>query len=321
MAYCDFVIKYTDDQQELLRRILYSVVIKRLKFKKPTIIFLGGGSGEGKSWSSLRLQELLFEIQGLSLKDYIEVTNVYTPIQYPKKLDTLLFNKEYKKANIICMHEAREIIKAKHWQSFLTQAIGDVNAMSRQIKRMCIIIISQFIRDITTDIRYTLNFYITVRRPKGCKPRLYINMMWKDDRDLEKPKLRKRKLSGYLVYPNGRYRRFVPQYFEMSKPDKDIIEIFEKQDFEAKAGIIRNKLDRLLKEMAIGLEDTNKKIQAMVDFYIQTPDNLNLIGKRVKGRWKLKPQFRQMHDLNEFEVKQFHDKLNDAMKDRGMMET
>ena len=189
------------------------------------------------------------EIQGLDIMDYVDVMNVYTPLEYSTKLNKILFYKAYKKANIFCIHEARTVVKAKLWHGFLAQAISDINAMSRSIKRICTIIISQFIRDITADTRYTLNLYCKISRPLGKPARLYINVMWKDDRDLEKPKLRKRKLSGYLIYPNGKYQRFIPKYFEMKKPSKAIIELFEKADKEGKTKIIRRKQDEVLKEL------------------------------------------------------------------------
>lgn len=320
--YIDFAIKYdpaTDTQEDLTKRILYALIIKRIKAKKPTVIFMGGDSGEGKSFTSLRVQEILLELQGLSLKDYVEDINVFTPLEYPTKLDKLLFDKTLKKINIICMHEAREVVKAKLWHSFLNQAISDVNAMSRSIKRLCFIVISQFIRDISSDIRYTLNYYVTIHRPINRKPQLSISVMWKDDRDLEKPKLRKRPIRGYLVYPGNKYRLFQPQYLELSKPNKEIIEIFEKRDYESKAKIIRSKVDKLIQEMKSEIQPEDKKVVAMVEWYISNPENLNKIGKRIKKRWRVNDKFKEMHDLTDSEAKEFQQQLNDKMKELEMV--
>ncbi len=276
-------------------------------------------SGEGKSLTSLRFQELLLGLQGLELKDYLEDINVFTPLEYPQKLDNLLFNKDLKKINIICMHEAREIVKAKLWYTFLNQSIGDINAMSRSIKRLCIIVISQFIRDISSDIRYTLNYYMIVRRPKGKPARVYINVLWKDDRDLEKPKLRKRKLSGYLVYPDGVYRRFVPEYLELRKPDKAIVERFEFLDKESKTALIRKKTDKLIKEMQADIGQENIKVDSMVKWYLEHQENLTIIGKKQKGKWIVKKQFKDMHDLSQGETHDFEVKLNKAMREKGIL--
>jgi hypothetical protein len=323
MGVCDFVVDYDpkkDTSEDITERILYSIFICRLKAKKPVVIFMGGDSGEGKSFSALKLQEVLMKMQGLKLQDYLDAVNIYTPLQYGEKVDKLLYDKELKKANILCFHEAREVVKAKNWQSFLSQSVADINAMSRTLKRMCVIIVSQFIRDITNDMRYTLNFYCTVRRPRNKRARLFINVLWKDDRDLEKPKLRKRRLSGYLRLPNGRFKKYVPQYLELSKPSPDIVERFEKSDYDAKASIIRNKLNRLIAEMKADAGEQNNKVTMMVEWYTKNIDNLNLIGKRYRGKWKVKKEVQEMHDLNSDELKMFEIKLNETLKEKGVFE-
>ena len=324
MAMCDFVIQYnpeTDTDEDVAKKILYSIVVKRMKENKPVVIFLGGDSGEGKSWGSLRLQELLMEIQGQKLSDYVEHMNVFTPLEYPKKIDPLLFDKKLKKANIICLHEAREVIKAKLWQSFLTQAISDINAMSRSIKRLTVIIISQFIRDITSDMRYTLNFYMTVSRPRGKKPRLRIQVMWKDDRDLESPKLRKRRLAGYLVYPNKKYKRFIPQYFELNRPSKEITDRFEKLDIESKSSIIKSKINKLLQELEAEVGGESNKVKAIVDWYMKDLNNLRLIGKRSRGKFKVHESFTNIHSLSQYEINQFQDMMTENLKKKGIIAT
>ena len=324
MAFCDFAVKYDpskDTQEQLTERILYSLYVRRMKAKKPVITFISGESGEGKSCAYLRICEILCKIQGLDLKEYLDDVNVYVPIQYPQKIRAILHDKRLKKVNMIGVHEARTLIKAKLWQNFVTQAIGDINAMSRSVKRLAIFIVSQFIRDITTDIRYTLTYYMKVSRPIGSKARLYMNVMWKDDRDLEKPKLRKRKLSGYLVYPNGKYRRFVPQYLQLTLPDKEILQRFEKSDREAKVKILNQKIDKLIKEMSKEMEIEGKKIGSMVDFYAANTDNLKLIGKRRGKKFLVNKDFKEMHDLTPTEARDFQDKLTHKLKDMGVIES
>jgi len=320
MAFCDFAVRYDPDKdtpEDLTKKILYSIWIKPIKGKKPRVVFVGGDSGEGKSYTVLRLQEILLEMQGLKLIDYLKDINVITPLEYTQKFDNLIHDKNLKKINIIAMHEAREVVKAKLWHGFLAQAISDVNAMSRSIKRFLTFIVSQFIRDITTDIRYTLNYYCIVRRPLSKRARLYINVMWKDDRDLEKPKLRKRKLSGYLIDKQNRYRRFVPQYLEVARPSKEVRELFDTIDTEAKRFIIRQKLDRLAREIKADIGEKSNKVSNMVTWYIKHTENIPLIGKQRRGNWRVSRQFKEMHELNEGEVKLFEKSLNDKLKEAG----
>jgi len=324
MAFCDFVVKYDPEKESpdvLTERIIYSIWVGRLRNKKPVIAFIGADSGEGKSLSLLTFEYILLKVQGVDMKEYVNDINIYVPIEYPKKLDAILGlsgTKEekarMKKVNVLGVHEARELVKAKLWYSFLNQTIGDINALSRSIKRLAIFITSQFIRDISTDIRYTLNYYITIKRPKGRRARATIYVLWKDDRDLEKPKLKKRRLSGYIVTPDGRMRHYIPQYLELSEPPKEIVEVFEKNDNEAKQSIIRRKLDRLVKEMEIDIADGNNKIKAMVDFYTKNLNSLNTIGKRRGDKWVLNQDLKSAHDLSDGEVKDFQNKLNEKLK-------
>jgi len=322
----DFAVKHnfeTESQEALTKKILYSLIIRRLKGKKPTVIFMGGDSGEGKSYSALKFQEILLSLQGLDLKDYLEDINVFTPLQYPVKLNRILglekHDKDLKKIRFICMHEARDIVKAKNWHKFLNQAIADVNAMSRSIKRLCFIVVSQFIRDISVDIRYTLTYYITVTRPIGKRARLNISVIWKDDSDLEKPRMRKRRLKGYIIDDKGRRKLITPKYLELGKPDKEVTQRFDKLDFESKAKVIRSKTDKLIQEMKAEFDLENKKVKGMVKWYIENPESLTHIGKRYRGKWKVKPDIKLIHDLTDSEAKDFETKLNEGMKNKGLL--
>lgn len=324
VGHADFIVKYNPDvdtPEDLTKKILYSIWVRRLKFNKPVVIFVGGDSGEGKTLTIVKLQEILCDIQGIEFRSVVKDINVFTPIEYPDKLRALLDDKRLKKVNMIAMHEARDIVKAKMWQSFIATAVADVNAQVRSVKRLCIFIGSQFIRDITNDMRYTLNYYVTVKRLMGGNRKAHarISVLWKDDRDLEKPKLRKRRISGFLVYPDGRYRRYTPKYLEVTKPDKDIVEIVETADREAKVGIIRNKLDRMIKEMRLELEEGDAKIKAMIKFYTGSLERLESIGKRSRGKWRVNKDFEKMHDLSRDEVKKFQDGLNEQIKSMDVL--
>lgn len=319
----DFVVAYNPDEdniQDVTHRIFYSLFIRRIKRKKPAVIFLSGDSGEGKSWAALKIQQVLLGMQGFDLKECLEKVNIYQPLEYGNKLDNLI-KKEPKKLNVLIIHEARELVKAKLWHSFINQTISDINAMSRSLKRLVTIIVSQFIRDISTDIRYTITFYCKVVRLANSPARVYIYKMWKDDRDLENPKLRKRRIWGYLRMPNGRLKRYSPKYFELTPPSEEIIKEFERRDYEAKSYIIRNKLNKLIAEMRKELETDNAKVSAMVEWYTKLhPEQLSQIGKQRKTGFYLAKEVKKMHDLNDDEVKDLQQKITEKLKEGGLIE-
>lgn len=318
----DFLVKFdpaVDTSEDLSKRIIYALFIKPLKEKKPRVLFINGSSGEGKSYAAIRLQEIMMEIQGINILENFENINCFTPIEYPKKLDALLHSSKLKKVNILCLHEARTLIRAKNWNSFLTQAIADVNAMSRSLKRICFMIISQFVRDVTLEIRYTLDYYITMRRDKN-QTKMYISRIWKDDRDLEKPKLRKRKIFGYVVFPSGKRKKIRPNYLIIKKPDKRLTELFDELDTKAKSDIIRRKLNKLVADMEMDLAGGNQKIIDMVSFYMAKPDKLLGIGKMVGDQFRLSKDFKKMHDLSKQENEEFVKMLEQELKKRGAIE-
>jgi len=322
---CDFVVKYNPDvdtQTELSKKILYNILIRnRLLCHKPSIVFISGDSGEGKSYAGLVLQSVLLEAQNLDIKEYINDINVYIPLDYPVKKRALLKDKRLKKVNVLCIHEAREIIKAKLWYNFLNQAIGDINAMSRAIKPLCIIIISQFIRDISADIRYTLNFYCKASRSGTQPTKLRMYVLYKDDHDLEKPKLKKRYLSGYLVLPSGKYRRFTPKHFSLRMPDKEVRNIFDSQDTQAKTKILDKKINKLIDviEKDIGTYE-NVKVKKMIEFYSENLDQIGVIGKRTGTRWRLKKEAVEMHELKKNEAKEFEVEFEKVLIQKGILE-
>jgi hypothetical protein len=317
----DFAVRYdprVDSPEDLTKRVLFSLFVKPIRMKKPRVIFVSGDSGEGKSYSAIRLQEILCELQGIDVVRHFKDMNVFTPLEYPKKLDRILNDRELRKVNIICMHEAREIIKAKDWHSFLTQSIADVNAMSRSIKRICFIIISQFIRDITSDVRYTLNYYVTLKRNRS-ETRMFIQRVWKDDRDLEKPKLRKRRIFGYVIYPDGRRKKYMPEYLLVKKPNSVLLDMFDELDTKAKREIIRRKTNKLIEAMEMDLVGENSKIVGMVKWYVEHPEELNSVGKLRGGRFVLEKKFNEMHDLTNKEKLEFVKGLQRELKEKGII--
>lgn len=321
MPHADFIINFDpekDTENELVERIIYALFISRVRAKKPCIVFMGGDSGEGKSISVLTLMMIMMKLQNIHHPDWLSVCNIHTPLQYPTKIKKLLFDPEYKKLNMVAIHEARNVVKAKQWNTFLTQSIADVNAMSRSVKRMVTFVVSQFIKDIASDIRYTINYYIIAERPKGRMTRLKIFIIWKDDRDLEKPKLRKRRIHGYLRLPDGRLRKYKPLYIELDLPSKEIVEAFDNEDTEAKGLIIKNKLDKILKEIKADIGQPGERVEAIVNYYIEHLDQLSIIGKQSRGKWKLKGQISSMYDFNDLELRIFEEKLNKNLKEKGL---
>lgn len=323
MRRADYYIKYNpekDDALSLFKKILYATIIKRIKFKKPTITHISGKSGEGKSLTVLYIIKLLLEMQGIDVKEYLDDINIHEQAEYPVKLRNLMENDELKKINVLAVHEGREAMEANEWNTLFNRNIAHVNALSRAIKRLAIFIVSQDLKDITKNVRRTLDYQIKIERPlrygKDGNARLRWYVLYIDDRDLENIKLRKRKLRGVLILPNRKYIFHEPSYISIPKVDKEIEEIFDAQDKKSKWDILNRKLEDMEAEVKKKGLDAKKRIDDMVEFYAQNKDaRLRIARENNRKNYKVTKQFKVIHDLKPSEIKEFETKLKKRLEE------
>lgn len=298
--------------------VLKHITINRIEANKPTIIFVTGDSGEGKSYTALKLAQAILRAKGLDLKDYIDDLVIYTPLEYTEKLNKILFDKNYKDVKVLILDEARDIIKAKKWQSYINQAISDINAQSRGVKPIVTIIVSQFIGDIDKDVRRTITYYGAAHRPMKMATRFKLFRVWKDDWDIEAPKLRKRPLKGVIRRSDGRTVK-LKNTFKVLIPEHEVKMRYERSQREAKTKVIKQRMELLLKELQKEFKDEFSKVDSMVDWYVQHPDNLKLIIETKRRKVRLRKEVQQMHDLTSTEAKEFEKRLKEKLVERGLL--
>lgn len=314
--FIDFIVPWSEDPAELGKNIIRNLVVGRLKAKKPCIIFLAGDSGEGKSYTGLKILEIINEYYGVETDVKNQV--IYTPLDYTKKINKLLFDKEFKNYRILMIDEAREALKAQLWYSFVNQALADINAMMRRVKPMAIIVISQFIKDIDVQMRRTLNYYGKCMRPLGKRTRLKLYTIWKDDTDIERPVLRKRPLRGFVI-KNGKYITFKPKFFEITLPSEKVIEEYEAINYEEKSSIIKRKLDLLLRQIQKELGQPYDKVEMLADWYAKHPESIHLVLEKKRGRMQLRKDVRRLHDLTADEAREFERRLMEKLAEAGIL--
>jgi len=327
----DFCIRYNpflgEGEREIVERLLYTLVIKRVRADKPTVWFIGGDSGEGKSSTALTIQDILCNSMGIDLYDVLEYMNIMHPMEYADKLKDLLFSKDkvVKKLRFFCMHEARTIVNAGDWNTKLSKMIANVNAMSRAIKPLCMIIISQFIKDITKTVRYTLTYYSTISRPLN-KPyaNLRIFKLYKDDRDLEKPKIKKRFLQGYFMRakienPNPMNEAHwdrewkILKDIKLHKTRKEVYDKFKDLDVLGKKDQMVKEMDEMSERFKIEAGGENNRIDKVAEHYTQDLQSLSSVSKKVRGQWKINLKVRDMHNLNKKDTVILESKINEIV--------
>lgn len=315
----DYYVKWdeeNEDEYTLFKRIVYALILKRIRYKKPAITHISAKSGEGKSETALYLMNTILEIQDINIIDYMDDINIFNQNEYPSKLKAILTSKLLKKINTLAIHEGREALEANQWHSVFNRNVAHVNAMARAIKRMATFIISQSIMDITKQVRYTLDYQIKLDRPMRSGERGQVRIFWymiyTDDRDLESPKLSKRRVRGIIMTPQGKYVVHRPTYFSIPELPKEKLQKFRELDRKSKEKILLDKLEEM--EHSVNQSKIHDKVALLVKFYKENEmarrDNIMLKGKKyrvVKG-------FAERHNLKPTEVKDFEKRMKESLE-------
>lgn len=320
--YLDFIIDYNEDPAVMGNQILQNITINRLKAHKPCIIFVSGDSGEGKSYAGLKILDVVNNYYGIDTLETLDDSVIYIPTEYLTKLDNCLFWKRNKRLDlenlrVLMIDEAREVVKARLWHTFLNQAIADCNAMSRSVKEIVLIVVSQFIKDIDSAVRYTLTFYAECERPLTGSTRLRLDRVWKNTFDLERPRLCKRPVVGYIDHGKTR-QKFYP-WFEVRKPPKEIYKKYDQNTFNAKSKILRKRIEETLKRLQKEIGHEFDKVQELVKYYMENPGQMKVIRDPRYKKFRLRKEFRDMHDLTNIEVTEFQKLLHEKMAEKGMI--
>lgn len=318
--FIDFSIPYNDDPRVMGKQVLQHITVNRLKAKKPCIIFISGDSGEGKSSLGLKILDAVNDSYGVDTYDTLHDSIVYIPVQYLTKFDNLLHWKKNNRADLKDAHglivdEAREVVNAKDWHTFINRAVASCTNMSRRIKPMVYILISQFITDIDSDMRHTLSFYSECQRPLTGRTRVTFERVWKNTYDLQRPRLCKRPLVGWVVDGDSR-SKFYPK-FEATMPDKKIFNKYDEESYRAKSKILRKRIEETIRKMQkqVNIYD---KVDALVDFYVTHPDQLSTIIDPRYQKFRLRKQFKDMHEITRTEQIEFEKRLQEKLQERGI---
>lgn len=310
----DFFVDWNADQSAMCHDIIRHITLNRNRFKKPVIILFTGDSGEGKSYAALKVMESILP-EGVTLVDVIEKVVAYTPLEYSQTINYVLF--EAKHLNVVLIDEAREVISAQLWHEFINRAISDVNALSRSVKPLVVLVVTQFIKDIDIKIRRTITFYAKCYRPLGGNTRMRLYRIWKDDYDLENPRLRKRPLTGYIK-KDGRYHKFITGDIVLKKPEKEATKIYERLNREKKTRLIRAKLDKILHQLEHEFEGEFKRVEQVAEWYASHRDVLRLILKRSRGKVTVDPEVKVLWNMNPSEFQEFEKRIVNKLSNMNL---
>jgi hypothetical protein len=317
MRIIDFVVPYDKDSKNMGAQICKQLFVNRILAHKPVVILCTGDSGEGKSYTALKILEIVNNYYGINTLEHLEDCIIYTPLEYSRKVKGILHDSRLKKCHCLIMDEARELVSSHLWYSFVNQAIADVNALHRTVKPLVLVVVVQFIRDIDPSTRRTVQYYLNCLRPlDGDHVTAFISRLWKDERDLDNPKIRRRGLRGfyYVDTPTHRqYTKFYPTSLSVTLPQLEVYKQYEKINYERKSEILQRKLETLLFtiEKEMGVKST--KVNSVINYFMEHMELMDLIEKRrsgVNGKIVMKKEFKDMFELSPTDVVDFQKALH-----------
>jgi len=318
MGVTDFIVPYSENAIEMGNEVIRHLTVNRINSNKPVIILLVGGSGEGKSYTGLKIMDVINKWHGIKTSEHLEDQVVYTPLEYADKMDAILHDKDKKKLKVLMIDEAREIVSSALWYSFVNRAIADVNALHRTIKPIVLIVVVQSIKDVDPSTRRTVQYYFKCARPLGKSVNLYPFRLWHDDRNLDAPRLRKRTLRGYYVKDHHKVK-FRPKKMIITKPPNEITKPYDKINKDRKSKILKKKFETLITKIQkeVGIDD---RVEKLVDWYMTHPELFDLVNKRYRGRIRVDDGFKARHGLTKVEIKEFEIELDKRIQESDMVD-
>lgn len=321
VRYTDFIIREENlSKNELTEKIIERLSIARMKAKKPSSWLLTGDSGEGKSVDALAIANIVNEYFDVDTYDMLEPMIIYTPLEFSTKYDDILHNKNLRKLRISIVDEARELVSKNTWFTFLNHVINDTYALHREIKPMTNVFVTQYVGDVDRSTRYVINWYLKCSRPLKGQGSFKIYRLWKDDTDIERPRLRKRNVKGYISF-NGDNRHIKISRIKVNLPRREIFEEYKRLAHKKKSEILQIKFKimnaRIKKEMYGKRMDA---IETLVDYYSSDESLLKFIGTFKNGNFILNDSFAVVHDLTNKETIEFKNRVLEKLKEKGDLE-
>ena len=300
----DVIVHWKGSEEKLMEDILINLFIKKIKAGMPLFISIVGKSSSGKSAFSILIQDIMYRANNLDYIDYVEQTILIKPDQYSKKVKEMLDkkNKHMKKAFTLQTDEAKFLINSESWGSFRNKAIRTITATSRAIKPIIFIIIAQLMRDIDKATRLSLDYYFEISRSPGVSPRVIPYVLYEDTTDIEKVKIKKRRLQAVIVYPNGTRKKVLP-VFRPKMPRKELYGKYNSFEVTSKQEEIFKLLDELDRDIEKLSGDYSAKVKEFAAHLIANPVELEKLGQFKRGKWKVSKETMKKYNYTSNQIK------------------
>lgn len=304
-----------DNADLISKGILKSITWNRLNADKPSIILITGDSGEGKTATALRIVDDFLAMKGIDLVKYLNDIIVYNPFEYAQKLDSLLVEDRLKHINVILLDEARGIVKAANWNSYVSQAIADANALSRGVKPLLVVIVSQDVSDIDRSTRKTIRYEFICKRPLEGKVRIkpVVYYKFRPRGTCEKMELRYRDLR-VLVKGIFKSQNITPPTFVVNRVRQEVWSEYKKEEKPRKLALIRSKTTKIISALKKDFGgETESRVDKVFNLLKEDNEKLSTLTEVKYGKRKINFEDPIFLDWSGLEKKELSRKIKEMV--------
>lgn len=315
-----FKVEWQGTLEATMSKIFHNLIVSTIKDDKPCVMLVTGKSGTGKSSIGLTITDGLYREEGMDFAQYVKQTVVMEITEFGTKVKAVLFEKDLKKCFVIIIDEARKTVSKDDWRSIVNRAVSMVNALSREVKPLAIIIITQSLRDIDTNTKDTIDYYVKCKRSLRHPTEATFYEFWVDDHNLDKPKLKKKIVKGVII--DGNKSRKVALYnVEFHRPRPEVWAAYKSISYDSKTKMLEQEFDTLAKSLAskYNVEALNR-IEALANTLVSKPEMLRNFGIYKRKHWILNDDFCTTFDVTKDEKKQVEKLLFKDSKQKDSVE-
>lgn len=321
----DIRVQEQATEEALFVVIIIQLFLKKIKAGMPIFIALVGKSSSGKSFFGMLIQDILYRAIGEDYVTHLKRSMLLKPDKIVPQVKEILDGKidNSKKTFTLQTDEAKFIIGSQHWNSFRNKAIRTITATSRSIKPMIFIVVAQLMRDIDKSTRLSLDYYFEIKRSPQGRPTIVPFVLYEDTSDLEKVKVKKRRLRIGIQHKNGSVSEVLP-VFRPEMPRKEVIDAYKSFEVGTKKEEIFKLLDELDKDAKKISGDYESEIKDFANYLLENPAELEKLGRYKNGKWVVSKdtQIKYNYTANQFkQIEKFiSEKAQDYNDDKEVLE-
>lgn len=306
----DFVVEWQGNQIDTTTEILRHIIERPTKGHLPRMVLVTGKSGTGKSNFTLNMFDKFYEKIGIDFSKHVVDSVIIEPTEFGEKVKSLLNDEKEKKLWLLQIDEARFVVGADNWNSFYNHAVGHIRAASRAIKPIALFVLTQFSMDIDKRTRSAPDYIFECSRVIGKKAKVFPFVVYVDERNPNKPEIKKRRLYG-LIRRDGKPLLKGYPIFVTNLCRKEVLDVYDTEQVPKKMRVLERIIKKFLDKMKLefGSGDARKQLEEILKHFIENKEELKNWADYKRKKWKLKPDVALKMGLSSQDVDWIEDKL------------